>query len=139
MSTRCKIVMIEKGKLYRVQIYKHCDGYPSGVLPILLPFLDRFSKERGNDSEYCLAQIVREFAVKEPPKDMLGWGLDTAFHGDEEFVYVVEWKYPSYKVRVLCPRWASDAKTPLTLKGAREEFPSTGEQTVLYFHPAQSA
>jgi len=51
MSTRCQIkIKDSKEKNYadgNIHIYKHCDGYPSGVLPLLVPFVKRFFKERG--------------------------------------------------------------------------------------------
>lgn len=46
-------------------VYKHSDGYPTGVLPVLVPFAENFGKHRGHDPEYCIAQIIRAFAIAE--------------------------------------------------------------------------
>lgn len=87
MSTRCQIQV--KGS--PILIYKHSDGYPEGVLPVLEPFVKAFSDNRGNDVEYCLAQIVRTFALEYDPETRLkGWGLDLVLHEDIEYLYVVD-------------------------------------------------
>ncbi len=59
MSTRCQIIV--KGN-DEVKIYKHCDGYPEGILPVLTDLLQQFIYERGDDPEYCVAQIIMAFA-----------------------------------------------------------------------------
>ena len=59
MSTRAQIVV--KGN-EEAKIYKHSDGYPDGVMPVLTELLQQFIAERGNDPEYCTAQIIRAFA-----------------------------------------------------------------------------
>ena len=108
MSTRCQIQI--EGE--PIKIYKHCDGYPNGehgVLATLQPFVDFFLAKRGWDSEYLLAQIVREFA-RADAADMVerleseegdrygfadmyrttGWGLGLEYHGDIEYLYTVK-------------------------------------------------
>lgn len=100
MSTRCQIVIKDGESFNPIKIYKHSDGYPNGVLPTLEPFIKDFVVNRGPDVEYCLAQIVRHFAVKdfvrndkkEVPSSSryIGWGLDTELHGDIEFLYIVD-------------------------------------------------
>ena len=105
MSTRCQIVILEpNGELYPVKIYKHCDGYPEGVMPILAPFAIAFADNRGSDPEYFIAQCCRAFAFKDlarsqaeadgpyrhnPRKQFTGWGCSTFWHGDIEYLYVV--------------------------------------------------
>jgi hypothetical protein len=93
MATRCQIQV--KGS--PILIYKHNDDYPEGVLPTLEPMVKAFSENRGNDIEYCLAQIIRRFAIadfKDDPeytqKTFTGWGLDCEIHGDIEYFYVVD-------------------------------------------------
>ncbi len=44
-------------------IYKHSDGYPEGVLPVLVPFAKHFKAHRGHDPSYCVAQIIRAFML----------------------------------------------------------------------------
>lgn len=90
MSTRCQIVVMEnETTMYPVKIYKHCDGYPEGVLPTLEPFAQEFARDRGNDPEYMAAQIVRRFAVDGSRDSFTGWGLCTEWHGDIEYAYQV--------------------------------------------------
>lgn len=96
MSTRAHIVI----EGHPVMIYKHSDGYPEGVLPVLSDIVLRFSEKRGIDDEYLAAQIVRAFAFDDadnhtgstydPRESMLGWGLDTSLHGDEEYIYLIK-------------------------------------------------
>lgn len=114
MSTRCQIkIKDSKEKNYadgNIHIYKHCDGYPHDVLPLLVPFVKRFFKERGFDPSYLLCQIVRAFAVrdfkeaqqdKNKPlnkkgtnflysQDYVGWGLDCDEHGDIAYLYEID-------------------------------------------------
>lgn len=110
MSTRCHIRVKEaNGKLYPHMIYKHSDGYPEGVLPFLKPFTKKFIKERGDDPEYCIAQILRHWAIEEqkeceqdgfykdktqylPINSFLGWGIcSTKYpHVDIEYLYTVD-------------------------------------------------
>lgn len=100
MSTRCQIAIKDGNGLHSIKIYKHSDGYPNGVLPTLKPFVKNFVAQRGPDIEYCLAQIVRRFAIKEysdyngiepiPAYRYVGWGIDTELHGDIEYLYVVD-------------------------------------------------
>lgn len=99
MSTRAHIVI----EGHPVMIYKHSDGYPEGVLPVLSDLVLRFNQQRGIDHEYLAAQIVRAFAFDDADHDadstspalynhrpaMTGWGLDTAMHGDEEYIYLI--------------------------------------------------
>lgn len=112
MSTRA-MIEVEGSD---VKIYKHSDGYPDGehgVLATLKPFAKFFAKKRGDDPEYLVAQIVREFAVKDhqwaqerTAEDIaehgedrygwvdnvrtLGWGLCTDYHPDCEYLYLVK-------------------------------------------------
>ncbi len=100
MSTRSQIKLKETHD--DIYIYKHCDGYPEGVLPTLKPFVDKFIKERGYDPEYLLAQIVRCFAVEDYKRaaedttgygrfsEFTGWGLDRQRHGDIEYLYEID-------------------------------------------------
>ncbi len=94
MSTRAQI-RIKGGGEDGIYIYKHCDGYPEGVIPMLKPFVDQFQKERGCDDEaYLLAQIVRVFALDEQERivsgECTGWGVDRVEHGDTEYLYEID-------------------------------------------------
>ena len=81
MSTRALITI--KGCEHA--IYKHCDGYPDGILPWLKPIVAAFHKERGDDPSYLLAQIVRQYVFSHENKaddtnrllafKFTGWGI----------------------------------------------------------------
>ena len=120
MSTRSHIEV----KDWEPKIYKHSDGYPSGVLPVLIPFIRRFYQERGDDKEYAIAQIIREFAraedkrrkeryeqLKDSNNDfdqklaksykqprILGWGATNHYHIDVEYIYQVDLEEGKLKV-----------------------------------------
>lgn len=112
MSTRSQIVV--KGS--DVKIYKHSDGYPEGVLPALVPFAHHFLTARGNDEEYMVARCLMWFGVEEDKNriewqqeyaakkdsfsqsmakryskpDVVGYGCGTFWHGDIEWLYVID-------------------------------------------------
>lgn len=101
MSTRAQI----KIKGYPVLIYKHSDGYPDGVLPIIEPYMKKFLDNRGIDKEYAIARLMMRFGVvdKEHHEEMhrhdpdtfdnesfIGYGLSTELHGDIEFLYIID-------------------------------------------------
>ncbi len=99
MSTRSQIKF--KNSEFNIHVYKHCDGYPEGVLPTLVPFVKEFFADRGDDECYFLAQLVRRFAIEDykehkddeycnPEKSFTGWGLDCVQHGDIEYLYEID-------------------------------------------------
>ena len=102
MSTRAQIKC--KNSEDNIYIYKHSDGYPKGVLPVLEKFVHDFVKERGDDEPYFLAQLIRHFAIADYKREkndhsspygtsgFLGWGLDCKEHGDIEYLYEVDLK-----------------------------------------------
>ncbi len=97
MATRCQIAFYtgENKDLQQFDalIYRHWDGYPSGVLPDLLPVLQDFHQHRGlDDVEYAAAWLVAQWK-----KDYLNIGISKWFHGDIEYLYAV---YPDGKVDV---------------------------------------
>ncbi len=106
MSTRA-IIRLQSNEV-PIAIYKHSDGYPSEVIPVLAPFIKRFFKNRGNDPQYLMAQIVRAFAVadykyrledSDDPRsedcnflygqDYTGWGLVDYDHSDYSYRYEI--------------------------------------------------
>ena len=44
MSTRCQIQVISEGLGWeeKVSLYKHCDGYPKGVLPLFTETIKKY-------------------------------------------------------------------------------------------------
>lgn len=64
MSTRSQIGIYAeqkaKPKEFEALLYRHSDGYPSGVLPDIMPFLAWWAKGRGmNDTEYVSARLLQ--------------------------------------------------------------------------------
>ena len=93
MATRCTIKI--EG-VYNVKIYKHFDGYPAATLPWLQDFNQKFMENRGIDSSYKFAQLLRSSvrdAEKYPLLDQskyTGWGV-IGYHdkGDEAYEYTL--------------------------------------------------
>lgn len=93
MSTRA-VIKIE-GIDY-VQVYKHCDGYPKTTLEWLEDFNSDFTKNRGDDPEYKLAQLLRSSARDGDKYDLdqskyTGWGLQP-YNSDvwQEYEYLLK-------------------------------------------------
>lgn len=89
MSTKAQIVVED---LQTIKLYKHCDGYPSGVLPVLEPCVEAFLQRRGWDPEYLLARLVMAFGLAEEPQrqtGFLGYGLSGEWYADIEWIYRV--------------------------------------------------
>jgi hypothetical protein len=119
MSTRSQIGFYKRKpkqnelKEWESLIYRHSDGYPTGVLPDIIPFLKWWKSKRGiNDLEYCAARLLqwlcneydkhsKEFE-KQIGKTALsndgdytgiyGHGICKGFHGDIEYYYAI---YPN--------------------------------------------
>lgn len=75
------------------KVYKHWYGYPEGMLPFLEKFNKDFTKERGVDPEYKLAQLLRESVRSQKEFDLdrskyTGWGV-TSYNQEEEYNYVL--------------------------------------------------
>ena len=110
MSTRSQIGFYEKGEKdfskFRALLYRHSDGYPSGVLPDIIPFLIWWRKTRGTDIEYCSARLLqyicneydgstKDFTKKlnwkkdEGPTGIYGHGICNTFHWDIAYFYKI--------------------------------------------------
>lgn len=107
MSTRCQIGFYENEDIELnnpdVLVYKHSDGYPEGIMPMLVKFLRKNGAiGRRTDTEYLSAWFLY-FLIKEhvkemtpfakkynkDPEDFLGHGISDGFHGDIEYFYAV--------------------------------------------------
>lgn len=93
MATRATI-KIEGTSIAKV--YKHWDGYPSGMLPWLEKFNKQFAEKRGNDPDYKLAQLLRSSALLQDEFDLdksteTGYGI-IPYHSKcgEEFEYTLK-------------------------------------------------
>ena len=102
MSTRCQIGIYESKKTplknWNVLLYRHSDGYPDDVVPMLKKFLTFWKKERGlDDTEYCGARLLQYLCNEYDnegsdgaTKDLtgiLGYGISNTIHGDIEYFY----------------------------------------------------
>lgn len=121
MATRSHISTPDNQTL----VYKHYDGYPQGVIPTLYEVSNEFAKHRGNDPEYFIAFLIKQFAFAEaddwmsgdkPNPNMVpqkitnlkedyhksrqctGWGVGSDFHGDIEYYYEVDLKAKEIKI-----------------------------------------
>ena len=121
MSTRCHIAIYTskgaaKSDNHHALLYKHSDGYPEGMLPILEPFLKQFKEVRGmGDTEYLAAWTLhalmkeslqhsmetRKYLIEQhggcetiPENGMqgVGFGICAQMHGDIEYIYKI---YPN--------------------------------------------
>lgn len=114
MSTRSQ-TLVEGNE--EVKVYKHSDGYPSGVLPFLKDLLPSFAKNRGFDPQYLTAWVSQTYMqgsikqdkeyqrrykkqakagdsfakgmVKDTGLSYTGHGVDAFFHGDIEYLYYI--------------------------------------------------
>lgn len=97
MSTRSQIGFYEddtkKLEEFEALIYRHSDGYPSGVLPDIMPFLSWWAKGRGmNDTEYLSARLL-QYLCNEYDAHTVEWAkgrLDRAFGNKEETLKEIE-------------------------------------------------
>ena len=92
MATRCTI-KVEGIDL--VKVYKHHDGYPEATLKWLQSFNEDFTKNRGDDPEYKIAQLLRSSAFHAELFELgksvhTGWGvIPRDSDAGEEFEYVL--------------------------------------------------
>ena len=91
MATRAQIKI--EGITF-VKVYKHWDGYPSGMLPWLEKFNQDFVENRGDDPEYKFAQLLRnsvrvedEFGLDK--SEHTGWGVIPYNSSPEAYTYTL--------------------------------------------------
>ena len=111
MSTRCNIHFNYSDGTVAANIYRHCDGYPDGVLPDLARFFqdvqDQTDDTRFNDPPYLAAKFVVWQAAKNAesqafdyrtgkidpskirPLNFISLGVVSQDAGDGEYVYEV--------------------------------------------------
>ena len=96
MSTRCTVHFGVGGDAHggEVIIYKHYDGYPDNMVPLLQRFLSRegeiYHDSRRNDPSYLAARFVHYLTtVDDEDYDGLGVGICATDPGDIAFSYLV--------------------------------------------------
>ena len=120
MSTRCNVRF--KGWKEEVQLYRHCDGYPTSILPDLA---EAFHKA-GGDWETGRAGKSARYLIKyssgcyEPESH-------TTAHGDIAYLYTVECRGDSH-VGALCEWWVK-VECPVYTKN----YSIKGWETILDF------
>lgn len=98
MSTRCQIAFfdsnIEKytdlSRGYDALIYKHCDGYPSNMVPLIINFMR--SNNRAGDAEYSAARFAHYLIQEQKDNGTdsgAGVGACVRIHGDIEYLYCI--------------------------------------------------
>lgn len=82
MSTRCNVVVtFGDTKIY---LYRHCDGYPSGVGRDLVPFLLDFMRNARVDCRRAPTTLLEQLIAVDSEA---GLELTTGFHMDIEYAY----------------------------------------------------
>ena len=96
MSTRTNIHFVDAPNADGPNIYRHCDGYPSGVLGDMERFFADVAKLDDTcfgDPEYLASKFVvwqaAEYARGDSPLNFLSVGISFRDHGDIEYVYEV--------------------------------------------------
>ncbi len=92
MATRSTIKV---AGLPYAKLYRHWDGYPEATLPWLQKFNEQFTRNRGDDPEYKLAQLIRSSVLMADQfnldtSQITGWGIVP--HSDdcgEEYEYTL--------------------------------------------------
>lgn len=92
MSTSC-VIKVEGNKT--AVLYKHLDGYPEATLAWLEDFNKSFTENRGTDTPYKLAQLVRSSLVDAEKYDLddsreTGWGLYPEGEIGGSYTYVLK-------------------------------------------------
>jgi len=86
MSTPCVIVVEGNGD---AGIYKHWDGYPEEMIPMLKMFIERFMDERGfMDESYLLARIL--IWMGENDDSVTGFGIIDASNCFYCYKYIIK-------------------------------------------------
>lgn len=121
MSTRCNIVVTDAGgdKLY---FYKHSDGYPSGILPILRRFLKLLKEGKirdnvGQASGWLVRmgvdaqkRFLRDMRKKGYSMGLYTWQATdieptTCVHSDIAFLYTVDLGKKEIRVQAVGGGW----------------------------------
>lgn len=110
MSTRCNVHVIQQGLDWeeKVQLYHHCDGYPTNMLPLFAKAFEQYGKgwEAGRAGKVAGMIIATDVGQFEPESD-------TKLHGDIEYFYLIEVRNsaecsmadkPSWFVTVFAPK-----------------------------------
>lgn len=113
MTTRAHIEVRECGD--SLLFYKHEDGYPEGVMPMLMWFVERIrSGKIRSDIEQASGWLIvygaNELNKDRSPSDYWKAGFiepATSVHPDIEFYYIVdivEMTVKAYKVKMMPPK-----------------------------------
>lgn len=102
MSTRCQIHVVQEGLDWeeKITLYKHSDGYPSGVVPLLKEAWERF----GSSWQAGRARKVASFLCAVAPGSIepeAGHDL----HSDIDYYYVVHVMNPGGSSVAGHPLW----------------------------------
>jgi len=102
MSTRSQVII--KDSYSEQWFYRHCDGYPEGIMPSLQKFIGwvRTGAIRDNVEQSCGWLVVLGAKEYDTPREpdtlghLSGWKVgayepcEKERHGDIEFIYVID-------------------------------------------------
>ena len=97
MSTRCNIKLVDKypnGDEEVIWLYRHSDGYPSGVHPTLSKFIKNIDEGKIRDNVSQSAGWLILFGADEYGQD---WGTDEKYSREEVLNPVHDWKCGAYE------------------------------------------
>ena len=95
MSTRATIQFKDRDEVYFV--YRHCDGFPEDVLPDIEAAINRNSLLSGVQAGHLVSLLLG--MTFRPGERVQSYEMTTSFHGDESYIYFVEWKGEKWEVR----------------------------------------
>lgn len=106
MSTRCNVLV--KDNYSKIWIYRHSDGYPSGVHPTLSVFIQniidgKIRDNPGQSAGWLILLGAKEYDVSLPSKTISGWKCGAyeptcGEHGDIEYLYTVDLENRTVKI-----------------------------------------
>lgn len=109
MSTRCNVHVIQEGCGWDeiVQLYHHCDGYPTHMLPLFAKAFEKFGQDwRGGRTGHVAAFMCAIDPTGFEPES----GLD--LHGDIEFFYKIYTVNTQHGTMAKRPIWEVETLRP---------------------------
>ena len=124
MSTRCQIGFYNADEAdltkWEALLYRHCDGYPEGILPDLQSFLKEYKRDR-NDAEELSAKCLIHLARADSGNL---YCICKDFHGDIAYFYAI---YPDC-VKVYSTRNENPNSWQLKMNLTIGQIPDKGEE-----------
>lgn len=84
MSTRCQIKVNDKEDM----IYKHCDGVPSKILPVLIKIVNKGIRKNIKDENYYLFELLNHFSRNCGEEEKMFNSITKSFKENDRFKIV---------------------------------------------------